>query len=72
MTEALKNEPERDFPIPAGIRFEAVDKVTGCPPEDAFMGTDLKSVPGDRFEICPRVFQVPLKEDQILCQGEKP
>ena len=70
MTEALKNEPERDFPIPAGIRFEAVDKVTGCPPEDAPMGTDLKSVPAHLKSVS--VFQVPLKEDQILCQGEKP
>ncbi|MCP4116640.1 MAG: PBP1A family penicillin-binding protein [Desulfobacteraceae bacterium] len=57
MKEALKNEPEREFPIPGGIRFEAVDAVTGCAPEDG---------------EAPRVFQVPLKEDQILCQEVTP
>ncbi len=57
MEHALENEPERDFSIPAGIRFETVDAATGCAP-DPYGGGKL--------------FRVPLKDNQILCQGEKP
>lgn len=60
MDQALRNEPERDFPIPRGIRFEAVDTKTGCAP-DTF-GAD------DNAEIV----RVPLKENQTLCQEARP
>ncbi len=52
MKTALKNEPERDFPIPEKIRFEKVDGVTGCPP-----------LPDESTEI----WEVALKEGQGLC-----
>jgi len=55
MQEALENEPERDFTVPEGLRFEAVDWATGCAPGE---------------EGSARVFDVPLKEDQNLCQGK--
>lgn len=55
MQEALENEPERDFTVPEGLRFEAVDWVTGCAPGE---------------EGSARVFDVPLKEDQNLCKGK--
>jgi len=32
MIRAMHGEPERDFHIPSGIRFETVDITTGCPP----------------------------------------
>ncbi len=52
MEAALKGEPVRDFPVPAGIRFARADSVTGC-----------AAVEGSTLEV----FKVPLKEDQTLC-----
>ncbi|ACN17645.1 Membrane carboxypeptidase (penicillin-binding protein) [Desulforapulum autotrophicum HRM2] len=54
MEQALKNEPERDFSIPAGIRFETVDTATGCAPDS---------------DGGAQAVRVPLKDNQILCQG---
>jgi len=34
MINAMKGEPKRDFIIPNSIRFEKVDPVTGCAPEE--------------------------------------
>jgi len=57
MTQALKSDPERDFPIPANIRFETVDTTTGCNPKE-----DNEIV---------EVLKIPLKSDQQLCkEGE--
>jgi penicillin-binding protein 1A len=60
MDQALRNEPERDFSIPRGIRFETVDIKTGCAPDTH--GTDGNA----------EVVRVPLKENQNLCQETKP
>ena len=58
MLNALKGEPERDFPIPDDIRFETVDTRTGCNP-------------GENDETI-EVLKVPLKPDQQLCRdGEQ-
>jgi penicillin-binding protein 1A len=57
MAQALKNEPERDFSIPAGIRFETVDAATGCTPDPD--GGAL-------------VVRVPLKDNRVICQGDRP
>jgi penicillin-binding protein 1A len=54
MEQALKNDPERDFSIPAGIRFETVDAATGCAPDP---------------DGSAQVVRVPLKDNQTLCQG---
>lgn len=56
MEQALKNEPERDFSIPAGIRFETVDTATGCAPDP---------------DGSAQVVRVPLKDNQTLCQEGK-
>ena len=53
MMNALKSDPEREFPIPENIRFETVDTVTGCPIEE-----QTPAVP---------VLTIPLKPDQTLC-----
>jgi 1A family penicillin-binding protein len=42
MINAMKGEPERDFMIPPGIRFEKVDSLTGCSPKE---GDQILSVP---------------------------
>ena len=56
MTNALKTEPERDFPIPDNIRFETVNTVTGCnTSEEDELALTLK---------------VPLKPEQSLCVVE--
>ena len=57
MTEALKSEPVRDFPVSGNLRFETVDIRTGCAP--GFFG-------GEETE------KVPLLPDQELCLGEVP
>ncbi|WP_291466244.1 penicillin-binding protein 1A [Desulfobacula sp.] len=57
MMNALKSEPDRDFPIPDNIRFETVDTTTGCNPKED----------NEIFEV----LKVPLKSDQHLCvEGE--
>lgn len=56
MTNALKSDPERDFPIPDDIRFETVDSMTGC-------------TPGEGNSIV-EVLTVPLKPEQFLCEKE--
>lgn len=56
MMNALKSDPERDFPIPGAIRFETVDTRTGCNPEAA--------------DGAPEVLVVPLTADQQLCVKE--
>jgi penicillin-binding protein 1A len=57
MINALKSEPDRDFPIPDNIRFETVDTATGCNPKD---GNEISEV-----------LKVPLKSEQQLCvEGE--
>ena len=57
MMNALKSEPERDFPIPDNIRFESVDTTTGCNPEEG----------NETFEV----LKVPLKSGQHLCVDEQ-
>lgn len=52
MTAALKNEPERDFPIPDGLRFVDADAVTGC---------------AASFGSRNGVVRVPLRSGQTLC-----
>ncbi len=51
MSEAMKNEPPRDFTIPDGIRFEQIDPVSGC---KASAGNISRAV-------------VPLKKNQSIC-----
>lgn len=58
MMEALKSEPERDFPIPDDIRFETAEVVTGCAPYE------------DETDNTIPVLTVPLKPDQSLCRKE--
>lgn len=53
MTQALRSEPVRDFPIPDDIRFMTIDSVTGCPP-----AADEHTVP---------VIKVALKKNQNPC-----
>jgi penicillin-binding protein 1A len=55
MANALKSDPERDFPIPDSIRFEQVDTTTGCTQEGQDPGRE--------------VMTIPLKPDQHLCKG---
>ena len=57
MMNALKSEPERDFPIPDNIRFERVDTTTGCNPKEG----------NETIEV----LKVPLKPEQQLCVEEK-
>ena len=57
MTEALKHEPVRDFPLPRALHFETVNSITGCSSEHFVQG---------------EVEEVPLKATQELCQGEVP
>lgn len=57
MTNALKTEPERDFLIPDGIRFETVNTVTGC--------NDTEE------NTLDQILKVPLKSEQTLCVKEK-
>ncbi|MBU1196294.1 MAG: PBP1A family penicillin-binding protein [Proteobacteria bacterium] len=57
MRNALKSDPERDFPIPDNIRFETVDVRTGC-------NLDLE-------EDNARGLTVALKSDQHLCEKEE-
>lgn len=58
MMNALKSDPERDFPIPDNIRFETVDASTGCSPAEENKGHE--------------VLTVPLKPEQQLCvDGQK-
>ena len=56
MINALKSEPERDFPIPDDIRFETVDIRTGCAPEEG--KTDIV------------VMKTALRAGQTLCRKE--
>ena len=61
MINALKSEPERDFPIPDDIRFETVDTKTGCNPKE-----DNETI-NETIEV----LKVPLKPEQQLCvEGE--
>ncbi len=57
MKNALKSDPERDFPIPDNIRFEDVDTTTGCNPKEESQALE--------------VLKVPLKSDQVLCVEEE-
>lgn len=52
MTNALKNQPKRDFTIPESIRFVEVEASTGCRPSD-----------GEKGEV----YEVTLKENQEIC-----
>ena len=55
MNNALKGQPERQFPIPNDIRFESIDVLTGCSPGI----TDGSN----------ETFIIPLKSDQTICQS---
>ncbi len=57
MSQALKSEPERDFPIPDDIRFMTVDTFTGCPPMEE--------------EISGQLLKVALKKDQHVCEDKE-
>ncbi|MFH2090973.1 MAG: PBP1A family penicillin-binding protein [Pseudomonadota bacterium] len=57
MTNALKSEPERDFPIPNDIHFEMADVITGCTPAEG--------------QTSGPVLKVPLKKGQTLCEDKK-
>lgn len=56
MKKALAGQPERNFPIPGGIRFEKADAVTGCPAVE---------------DDAEKIFEIPLKENQTLLRGEE-
>ncbi len=56
MVNALKSEPERDFPIPGNIRFETIETKTGCNPEEGQEEAE--------------VMTVPLKQEQTLCMDK--
>lgn len=58
MAQALKSEPERDFPIPDNIRFETVNSQTGCS-QDKNPGSDL-------------LLSVPFKSGQLPCEEPLP
>jgi penicillin-binding protein 1A len=45
MTQALMSDPERDFPIPDGLRFETVDTATGCNPVEGSPAVEVLTVP---------------------------
>lgn len=68
MLRAMNGEPERDFPVPGDIRFETVDKTTGCPPVPAGTG------PADGLPSSSRkkttTLTVAMKEGQALCKEE--
>lgn len=68
MMDALKSEPERDFPIPDKIRFEPVDVKTGCAPGQT-PDQNLTQNPDQPLDPI-RVLSVPLMPDQQLCEGE--
>lgn len=55
MSNALKNQPKREFTIPESIRFVEVDAATGCPPS------------GEEKE---ELYKVALKEHQEICQDK--
>lgn len=57
MMNALKSDPERDFPIPDMIRFETVNTATGCNPEQE----------NEALEV----LKIPLISDQQLCVEEE-
>ncbi|OGR10918.1 MAG: carboxypeptidase [Desulfobacula sp. GWF2_41_7] len=57
MINALNSDPERDFPIPDNVHFEAVDTVTGCAPEESTGGRER--------------MMVPLKTEQQLCRDKQ-
>lgn len=57
MKNALKSQPEKDFPVPDNIRFETVLTQTGCNPSPD--DTESRRLP------------VALKTDQQLCQDSR-
>lgn len=80
MQNALKSEPERDFPIPDNIRFERVDAGTGCPLQgkapDSGQGTAANDVETEgrnqnTGSSAIEFIQVALKADQVLCPPEE-
>ncbi len=69
MINALRSDPERDFPIPDTIRFETVDTVTGCNPDhgDVDTGNETRENDSQAFEV----LTIPLINDQYLCVEEE-
>jgi 1A family penicillin-binding protein len=59
MVKALKSEPARDFSIPDTIRFEKVDTLTGCRPDEE---KKLKA-----NNQTTEILMIPLKSEQNLC-----
>ncbi len=74
MKKALASQPERDFPIPDGIRFESVGSVSGCPPEPSELELPYLSGESDPVLTPPSnpVVKVALKKGQVLCKDEEP
>lgn len=64
MENALRGEPERQFPIPDDIRFETADIITGCAPGSVSGQTAPEKEPH-------ATMVVPLKSDQTLCLGKE-
>lgn len=56
MKEALADEPERHFRVPASIRFETASGITGCAADN---------------NVTENVFSIPLKQNQTLCWENK-
>ena len=77
MINALKSEPERDFPIPDNIRFEDADTTTGCNPYDGNRPADEdgpvdenQTLEGEKIvknNLPLEILPVPLKHEQTLC-----
>jgi membrane carboxypeptidase/penicillin-binding protein len=69
MMNALKSDPERDFPIPDTIRFETVDTATGCNPDQK--DSDMENETWGNYGQVIEVMKVPLINDQDLCVEEE-
>jgi len=70
MIQAMKGEPERDFLIPSDIRYEIVEKTTGClagsrQNQNTVDGTDAPPPVADPFDT----IRVALKKGQDPCRG---
>ncbi|WP_321494619.1 PBP1A family penicillin-binding protein [uncultured Desulfobacter sp.] len=67
MIRAMKGEPERDFFIPADIRYETVETTTGCPAasrQNMAEETDSLQPAADSSDV----IRVALKKDQHPCR----
>lgn len=68
MTRAMEGEPERDFLIPSDIRYEIVEKTTGCLAAPRQNTVDEVILPQSEPDASS-VVRVALKKDQDPCRG---